>query len=355
VVICVGGEVAEVLADPARCEAINRHGMVFGLGGVRQATSRRFRRALQTAEKVHLCRVAGCTEGDMIHVGSFGVLAGTDEIDVHEVMDRGAWSWACGSCAVALLDILVYKPTHLLRAALAACCCCGRRGRRPSEWSRSADSESETDDGEDRCQAHHLRWEDTKGLTQLASSPCRGLDVQSQPGLTGDAKALNDVDMASLCPTHRALYLTLRWNHKCPVADCCRAAATKVGRLRLCSLHADEERLGGRKDAVAPRPPSPRTTHDALDRLDLGGGGAAGLRKRRTSKSPVTALSPKAVKAPQTRNLDALLAQLPAEPAAHEDADPPPLLRQYLEMRATGLDDAGAQAAVAMDRDLSDA
>ena len=168
---------------------------------------------------------------------------------------------------------------------------CGRRGRRPSEWSRSADSESETDDGEDRCQAHHLRWEDTKGSTQLASSPCRGLDVQSQSVLTGDAKALNDVDMASLCPTHRALYLTLRWNHKCPVADCCRAAATKVGRLRLCSLHADEERLGGRKDAMAPRSPSPRTAHDALDRLDLGGGGAAGLRKRRTSKSPVTALS----------------------------------------------------------------
>ena len=46
VVVCVGGEVAEVLAEPARCEAINRHGMVFGFGSVRQATSRRFRRAL---------------------------------------------------------------------------------------------------------------------------------------------------------------------------------------------------------------------------------------------------------------------------------------------------------------------
>ena len=40
VVVCVGGEVAEVLAEPARCEAINRHGMVFGFGSVRQATSR---------------------------------------------------------------------------------------------------------------------------------------------------------------------------------------------------------------------------------------------------------------------------------------------------------------------------
>ena len=90
-------------------------------------------------------------------------------------------------------------------------------------------------------------------------------------------------------------------------------------------------------------------------RLDLGGGGAAGLRKRRTSKSPVTAPSPKAVKAPQARNLDALLAHLPAEPASHEEADPPQLLRQYLEMRANGLDDVGTQAAIAMDRDLSEA
>ena len=87
VVLCVGGEVAEVLADPQRCEAINRQGMVLGFGSVRQATSRRARRALQAAEKVHLCRTAGCAGGDLLHVGSFGVLAGNDEIDVREVLE----------------------------------------------------------------------------------------------------------------------------------------------------------------------------------------------------------------------------------------------------------------------------
>ena len=89
VVLVSGGEVAEVLVDPVRSEGINRHRMILGIACVRQATGRRFRKALQTAEKVHLCRVAGCTEGNMLHVGCFGVLATGDEVDVHEVLDRG--------------------------------------------------------------------------------------------------------------------------------------------------------------------------------------------------------------------------------------------------------------------------
>ena len=102
VVVCSGSEVAEVLIDPLRCETINRHWMVAGIACVRQATGRRFKKALQTADKIHICRAAGCAEGGGLHITCFGVLSGTDEVDVYEVLDRGVWSWALAPCAASL-------------------------------------------------------------------------------------------------------------------------------------------------------------------------------------------------------------------------------------------------------------
>ena len=78
------------------------------------------------------------------------------------------------------------------------------------------------------------------------------------------------------------------------------------------------------------------------------------MRRHQTSESLVPAPSLKAVRPPPARNLDALLAQLPEERAVAANADPPQILKQYLELRANGFDDFGAQAAIARDRDLGE-
>ena len=386
-VLCIGDEVLLVETDPGTSSAINRFGVELGVGRVVRSTSRRTTRQVQRAPKVHLCRAEPCSVEGELHSCCFGHLGPKEDIDVYEVTDRQAHMWAMGRIAACLYHAVVGLPLRMLRCC--CCCCCrgalwrrGGAGLAQAARRKSAESETETEDERDGCEAANVGWEAEDGPRRLASAGgCKTPAVRHQKLLQGDMRVECRGEEAHLCSAHWAEYLAARWSRKCPHAGCLHVGGEEVDGVHLCPSHAAARRVAredvrdreeqrqssrssDRRGSQGPRrrrrryeeeAPEEAAAEETHERLDLG--------RRRAEKAPAESRrwTPRDRQATppreSTKELLGRLAGLPdfVTPEAPGGESPEEVLRRYLEIRSSLLDlsDEEAQDLMADDMDLT--
>ena len=297
VVIRRDGHVARLYQEESMLRRIDSDGLRVKFCRVAGCTSRQFRRDLEEAGEVHLCRQLECRAEHPLHIQEF---AGVD----HEVLiDLHAYAHGSPRWLLGLLARGVWRGLGCFVRATRCVCrrCCTKRGartiREPDGHERSLDpdSESEAEGDEATCQGMRIGIIVEGEMRPLAPDGCGDLATQEETTLLDEDIEVSDVRppgpgqhaRVALCTHHRQIYQSAASKRKCGVLTCYRAAKGARHGVPLCYDHLCEQGNGAQERRDSPHP------H----------GMHQGLRRRFTKRPSSRSRSP-ALEETQAKNTD---------------------------------------------------
>ena len=262
VVIRRGGHVARLHQEESLLKRIDSDGLRVKFSSVSGCTSRQFRRELEEAGEIHLCRQLECRADHALHIQEF---AGVDHealLDLHRYA-HGSPRWLLG-----LLGRGVWRGLGLAVRAGRRCCrlCCvkkeGRviRNEDGQERILDPDSESEVEGDEASCQGVRVGLVLDGEMRPLAPDGCNEA-TQEETTLLDEDIEVSDVRPPGpgqlvripLCAHHRQVYQSAAAKRKCGVLTCHKASKGARHGVPLCYDHLCEQgSSGSRKDSPHP-------------------------------------------------------------------------------------------------------
>ena len=285
VVVRRGGHVARLLQEESMLRRIDSDGLRVKFSGVSGCTSRQFRRELEEAGEVHLCRQLECRAEHTLHIQEF---AGVDHealLDLHRYA-HGSPRWLIG-----LLGRGLWRAFGLVARLMRCCCrlCCARKANRVirdedgHERLLDPDSESEAEGDESSCQGVRIGLVIDGEMRPLAPDGCSDMATQEETTLLDEDIEVSDVRPPGpgqlaripLCAHHRQVYQGAAAKRKCGVLTCHKASKGARHGVPLCYDHLCEQgSTGARKDSPHPN------------------GMLQGFRRRFTRRPPSRSRSP---------------------------------------------------------------
>ena len=263
VVVRRGGHVARLLQEESMLKRIDSDGLRVKFNGVSGCTSRQFRRELEEAGEVHLCRQLECRADHSMHIQEF---AGVDHealLDLHRYA-HGSPRWLLG-----LLGRGLWRAVGLVARLTRCCCriCCVKKGTRVirdeegRERMLDPDSESEVEGDESSCQGVRIGLVIEGEMRPLAPDGCNDMATQEETTLLDEDIEVSDVRPPGpgqlaripLCAHHRQVYQGAAAKRKCGVLTCHKASKGARRGVPLCYDHLCEQGGSGlRKDSPHP-------------------------------------------------------------------------------------------------------
>ncbi|CAK9010326.1 unnamed protein product [Durusdinium trenchii] len=269
VVVRRGGHVARLLQEESMLKRIDSDGLRVKFNGVSGCTSRQFRRELEEAGEVHLCRQLECRADHTMHIQEF---AGVDHealLDLHRYA-HGSPRWLLG-----LLGRGLWRAFGLGNRVI--------RDEDGHERMLDPDSESEVEGDESSCQGVRIGLVIEGEMRPLAPDGCNDMATQEETTLLDEDIEVSDVRppgpgqlaRVPLCAHHRQVYQGAAAKRKCGVLTCHKASKGARHGVPLCYDHLCEQGGSGlRKDSPHPN------------------GMLQGLRRRFTRRSTSRSRSP---------------------------------------------------------------
>ena len=272
VLVRKGGHVARLYQEENMLRRIDSNGLRVKFSNIAGSTSRQFRRDLEAAGEVHLCRQRECREEHALHILEF---AGVDHdaiIDLHRYA-HGSPRW--------LLGVLWRSLSFGLGLCLKGARCCCRRC-----WSKKhervitdsegrtrnldPDSESEMECDEATCQGVKIGLIIDGEMRPLAPDGCSDMATNDETTLLDEDAEVSDVRpprpnqnvRVPLCAHHKHLYQNASSRKKCGVLTCYKASKGAVQGVPLCQTHLLEQNGGGGGGSRADSPHPHGLTND---------------------------------------------------------------------------------------------
>ena len=264
VLVRVNGQVARLQQDESSQRRIDTHGLKVKFLSITGCTSRQFRRELENAGEIHLCRQVECGVEHGMHVKEYAGIDREALLDLHQYAN-GSPRWLLG-----VLCRCFWKGGGTILGCLRCLLCCGggrrqRQLRRPDGGVRDLgpDSESEAEIDECSCQAVRVGVMQDGQMRPLAPHGCGDLACSEDTVLLDEDATVSDIrppapgqnGSVSLCTHHRQLYLSASAKRKCGVLICYKVAKGARHGVPLCFDHLEEHGGGSaaRKDSPHPK------------------------------------------------------------------------------------------------------
>ena len=254
---------ARLHQEESLLKRIDSDGLRVKFSSVSGCASRQFRRELEEAGEIHLCRQLECRADHTLHIQEF---AGVDHealLDLHRYA-HGSPRWLRG-----LVGRGAWRGPGLVVRAGRCCCrmCCARKESRVirdedgQERLLDPDSESEAEGDEASCQGVRIGLVLDGEMRPLAPDGCSDLATQEETTLLDEDIEVSDVRppgpgqlvRVPLCAHHRQVYQSASAKRKCGVLTCHKASKGARHGVPLCYDHLCEQgSSGGRKDSPHP-------------------------------------------------------------------------------------------------------
>ena len=263
VVIRRGGHVARLQQEESLLKRIDSDGLRVKFSGVSSCTSRQFRRELEEAGEIHLCRQLECRAEHTLHIQEFAGIDHEALLDLHRYA-HGSPRWLLGLCGRGVWRVIGFV------ARGARCCfrlCFVKRVSRVirdeegRERLLDPDSESEVEGDEASCQGVRIGLVVDGEMRPLAPDGCNDLATQEETTLLDEDVEVSDVRppgpgqlvRVPLCAHHRQVYQSASAKRKCGVLTCHKASKGARHGVPLCYDHLCEQGgAGARKDSPHP-------------------------------------------------------------------------------------------------------